>query len=210
MAITRKYANWDQNQKRTVETVETFGEGCVLKVYRDSIQVMSDVWEMTTHATYWDETQQRLLTVPWVEEAKVDATPEVLEKVKTYLYNKAFERMTDHAREDAERILKGSVVKVVSGRSGKGTVGTVVVSIQRPYKMGYRSVMSTKVGIATSDEKVKVAASNGRVYENYKDVVWAWSQNCELVNVPEIDFQSVRERAERISEEEFKQVYKVA
>jgi hypothetical protein len=70
--------------------------------------------------------------------------------------------------------------------------------------------MATKVGIATSDEKVQVAASNGRVYENYKDVTWAWAMNCELVEVPEIDLQSAKERARDKAKYEYQRIYKAS
>jgi hypothetical protein len=78
--------------------------------------------------------------------------------------------------------------------------GKVVVQIQRAYGMGWKSEMRTKVGIATSEEKIMVPAANGKVYENYKDITWAWVMNCELVEVPEIDMESVKERAQNACE----------
>jgi len=209
MTITLTKSTYTADSKYVTEEV-TVGVGSTLRVWQGSIQVMSDIWEMTTYATYWDDDLGRLQTVEWVKTAKVDATPEVLEKVKTFLYNQAFDTLKKRDMEEAERVVKGSLVEVVSGRSGKGTVGKVVVEIERPYKMGWRSSMRTKVGIATSEEKVKVAASNGKVYENYKDVVWAWAFNCQLVEVPEIDYQSIRERAERLGDANFRSLYQAA
>jgi hypothetical protein len=171
---------------------------------------MSDIWEMTTLATYWDEALGRLQTVEWVKTAQVDATPEVLEKVKAYLYQLELDRAIAQAKNEAARIGKGSVVKVVKGRNGKGTVGQVVVTIERPYQTGWRSSMATKLGIATSDVKVKVAAANGKVYENYKDVTWAWAMNCELVQVPEINLEEAKERARNAAGYTFKGIYKAA
>ena len=84
----------------------------------------------------------------------------------------------------------------------------MVASITRPYGMGYRAPLRDKLGIATSDEKIKVAAKNGKVYENYKDVVWVWAQNCELLSVPEVDLSQVKERAENATESRLKEVYK--
>lgn len=209
MAITFTKSTYTAESKYVTEDV-TIAEGATLKVWNDSIQVMSDVWEMTTYATYWDQADGRIKTVTYVKQGQPDATPAVLEQVKTYLYNEAFQRALQNAKDEAATINKGSTVKVVSGRSGKGTVGKVVVTIERPYQMGWRSSMATKFGIATSDEKVKVPASNGRVYENYKDVTWAWARNCELVEVPDIDIQKVRERAEYVSEGEFERLYKAS
>lgn len=209
MAITFEKGSYTADSKYVTEML-TIAEGATLKVWRDSIQVMSDVWEMGTLATYWDEALGRIQTIQWVKTAEVDATPEVLAKVKSYLYQLELERAIAEAEYDAARIGKGSVVKVVKGRQGKGTVGKVVVAIERPYQMGWKSSMATKLGIATSDVTVQVAASNGRVYENYKDVTWAWAMNCELVEVPEIDLQSAKERARDKAKYEYQRIYKAS
>jgi hypothetical protein len=62
--------------------------------------------------------------------------------------------------------------------------------------MGYRSTVEDKLGIATSEVKVKVPGRNGQVYDSYRDIVWVWARNCELVEVPAIDLESVRKVAE--------------
>jgi hypothetical protein len=209
MAITLTRGAYSADSK-WVETVETIAEGAVLKVWRDSIQVMSDVWETTTYATYWDQALERLQTVPWVKEGKVDATPEVLAQVEAFLYSRAYEDALLRAQNEAAVIRKGSTVKVTKGRQDKGAVGLVVADIVRPYQMGWQSSQRQKVGIATSDVKVKVAAANGKVYENYKDVTWAWAHNCELVEVPAVDLQEVKERAREKAKYEYQRVYKAA
>jgi hypothetical protein len=209
MAITITKSTYTAESNYVTEDV-TLAEGATLKVWQGSIQVMSDVWEMTTYATYWDQAQERLLTQSWVKTATVDATPEVLEKVKAYLYQIELQKVVEQAEKEATTIGKDSLVKVVKGRQGKGTVGKVVVTMERPYQMGWRSSVATKVGIATSDEKVKVAGRNGKVYENYKDVTWAWAMNCELVEVPEIDLKEAQERARNASVWKFKDLYRAA
>jgi hypothetical protein len=209
MAITLTKSTYTADSKYVTEEV-TIAEGATLKTWTGSVQVMSDVWETTTFATYWDDQLGRLNTVEWVKYAEVDATPEVLVKVKTYLYQAELQKAVTVAKTEAATIGKGSVVKVTKGRTAKGTVGKVAVMIQRPYQMGWKSSMATKLGIATSDEKVKVAASNGKVYENYKDVTWAWAMNCELVEVPEINMTEAQERARNAAEWKFKETYKAA
>jgi len=209
MAITITKSTYTAESNYVTEDV-TLAEGATLKVWQGSIRVMSDVWEMTTYATYWDQAQERLLTQSWVKTATVDATPEVLEKVKAYLYQIELQKVVEQAEKEATTIGKDSLVKVVKGRQGKGTVGKVVVTMERPYQMGWRSSVATKVGIATSDEKVKVAGRNGKVYENYKDVTWAWAMNCELVEVPEIDLKEAQERARNASVWKFKDLYRAA
>ena len=209
MAITLTKSTYTADSKYVTEEV-TVGVGATLKVWQGSIQVMSDVWETTTYATYWDEALGRLQTVEWVKTGTVDATPEVLEKVKSFLYQTELQTAVAKAEREALTITKGSVVKVTKGRNAKGTVGKVAVMIERPYQMGWKSSMATKLGIATSDEKVKVAAANGKVYENYKDVTWAWAMNCELVEVPSINMQEAQERAENGAAWKFKDLYRAA
>jgi len=209
MAITITKSTYTAESNYVTEDV-TLAEGATLKVWQGSIQVMSDVWEMTTYATYWDQAQERLLTQSWVKTATVDATPEVLEKVKAYLYQIELQKVVEQAQKESTTIGKDSLVKVVKGRQGKGTVGKVVVTMERPYQMGWQSRMSKKLGIATSDVTVKVAAANGKVYENYKDVTWAWAMNCELVEVPEIDLKEAQERARNASVWKFKDLYRAA
>ena len=207
MAITYTNSYYNSESKIVSEKV-TIAVGATLSVRTGSIQVMSDIWETTKFATYWDDQAGMINEKPYVEQAEVDATPEVLEKVKAYLFKDAFNIAKLQAMNYAAAIYKGSVVKVVNGRTAKGTVGKVVAMIQRPYQMGWKSTTQTKYGIATSEEKIKVAAANGKVYENYKDMVWVWARNCELENVPEIDLEEVKERAAAIAADKFKNAYR--
>ena len=185
----------------TEKVTSTFAEGATLKVQYKSYQVMSDVWEQGLYAEYWDEATQSVKTADWINAgSKVDATPEVMAKVKNFYYERALAEAKAKAEEEARCIVKGSVVKVARGRASKGVQGKVVVSIDRPYQMGWKSVMAQKVAIATSDVMIKVPAANGRVYDNYRDVVWAWARNVELVEIPAIDMKEVEERARTVSE----------
>lgn len=198
MSITIVSQAYNTETKQYDTTERTFAEGCVLKVFNASVQVMFDEWAQALHATYWDEEKQQIRTVAEVKSANVDATPEIKEKVKQFLYNRAVAEATEKLNEQALEIQKGSVVKVVKGRTDKGAVGTVVAKISRPYKMGWQSTMRTKLGIATSDRKVKVPAANGKVYENFADMVWVWAMNTELVNVPAVSQKDIEEVAQNI------------
>jgi hypothetical protein len=199
--VTNPYPSKDK-------TTSTFAEGKTLRVWQGSVQVMSDVWEMSMFAEYWDDTTQSVQTEDWITSAKVDAPPDVVAKAEDWLYARsydaAFQRQKAVEEQEARRIVKEAQVRVVSGRTGKGTEGKVVVVLQRPYGMGYRSTVEDKLGIATSEVKIKVPAANGRVYDNYRDVVWVWARNCELVEVPEIDLESVKERARNAAQYEVK------
>ena len=204
MAIRR--TNNSYTNAQGVASVETFGVGSTVRVWRGDIQVMSDVWERTTYASYWDNDLEALQTLCWIDSAEVDATPEVLEKVKAKLYAQALDKALEDAKAKVLEIEDGSMVEVKKGRQSKGVVGKVVVKIVRPYRMGYRSTAMTKLGIATSEAKVKVAGRNGKIYENYKDVVWAWVCNCELLQVPDIDMEEVKDRAQTQAKYQFDRV----
>ena len=195
MSITKVTSTYDSSTKSYTEEVKTYAEGATLRVWNDSVRVMSDVWETALHATYWDEASQSLKTDVWVKEAKVDVTSEVLSKVEAFLYKQAYEKAMGTAINSASRIEKGSMVKVVSGRISKGAQGRVEVVMVRPYGMGYRTGMREKYGIATSDAKVEVIGKNGRVYQNYRDMVWVWAHNCEIVSPREIDLKEVETSA---------------
>jgi hypothetical protein len=205
MSITKTNSVYNRETLKYDETTSTFAEGATLRVWYDSVRVMSDVWETAQMASYWSESEQKIKTEMWITTATVDATPEVLAKVENYLYQEALARATGTAQIAARRIVKGSTVKVVSGRNAKGTTGRVEVVITRPYGMGYRSALLEKYGIATSDVKVKVVAQNGRVYENYRDMVWVWAKNCEMLDVPAIDQEQVEATAKYNAASEMKQ-----
>ena len=203
MPITKTVTNPYPSKDKTTTT---FAEGMTLRVWQGSVQVMSDVWEMSMFAEYWDDATQSVQTESWLERATVDAPPDVVAKAEAWLYARlydaAFQKNKALEEQEARRIVKEAQVRVVAGRTSKGTEGKVVVVLQRSYGMGYRSTVEDKLAIATSEVKVKVAAANGRVYDNYRDVVWVWARNCELVEVPGIDLESVKERARNAAQYE--------
>lgn len=205
MAITYTVETYNTETRKYDRETKTIAVGATLKTWNGTIQIMSDEWASTTYASYWDEAEQRIKQICEVSSVTVDATPEVMAKVKNFLYNRAYEKALSNAKAEAARITKDSIVKVARGRSSKGVEGKVVVAIQKPYQTGWRSNLELKLGIATSDVKIKVPAANGRVYENYRDMVWAWARNCDLVVVPEIDLESVKERASNATEYEIRE-----
>jgi hypothetical protein len=174
---------------------QQMGVGTTLKVWHDYIQVMSDEWASTTFASYWDELTGSIKTSAYAMQATVDVTEETKAAVSQFILKNAVKRATETEEEETKKVTKGSVVKVLKGRESVGATGMVVAIIERPYRAGYRSSMENKYGIALTEEKILVTAANGKTYENYKDVVWVWGRNCELVTVPEVDTQKVFERA---------------
>lgn len=187
---------------------QTLGQGTTLSAGSESVQVFFDEWAQATVARFWDG--QSVKTAYYAEKVVVDATPEVLAAVEQYYFSQSQAKLVKQAEEEALKIRKESLVKVVSGRQSKGAVGKVVVMIERPYRMGFRAVPALKLGIATSDEMVNVVAKNGKTYSNYKDVVWAWARNVALVSPPEPDLSEVEENARARAKQALKTVYKAA
>lgn len=206
MAITYVVETFNTVTRKYDRETKTVAVGTTLNTWSGTIQIMSDEWASSTFASYWDEDAQCIKQMAEVKSVTIDATPDVMAKVKNFIYSRAYEKALNEARNEAARITKDSIVKVARGRASKGVQGKVVVAIQRPYQTGYRSNLELKLGIATSEVKVKQLASNGRVYDNYKDMVWAWARNCDLIVVPEIDLESVKERASNDSEYQLRQI----
>lgn len=192
-----QYHNWFKD----------FAEGATFYVGHRSTQIMSDVWGTEYYAEYWDEDSQsikcaHLDTYEWsrsdkeygLASATVDATEEVWRKVEQYYVDRFFRQYENEALKLAQRIIKDSIVKVVSGRQNKGAQGKVAVMIERPYGMGYRSSLEYKLGIATSEVTVDKRVGN-KVYKNYRDIVWAWARNCELAVTPDIDRETLHNHA---------------
>ena len=178
---------------------QTDWSGYVLEKRHDTnYRIMSDVWGSADWAIVWDEATASpkhivvnvydMCPEGWCPvQITVDATPEIREKHTQWLINREYERLLDNATVESKYIEKGTIAKVVRGKTGKGTIGKVVVKMSATYGMGWRASTEPKLAIATSDVKVKKALRNGKVSEVYQDVVWVWARNCERVDTPEIN-----------------------
>lgn len=216
MAISLYFNQFTRNDEsyEYVPLIKEYAHGCVIAVGTRTAQIMSDIWDTEYYAQYWDEKSQSVKDVglycanesgAWERRshADVDATPEVWALVEKYYADQEFRRLERDAQKEAQRIVKGSEVKVTGGRQNKGAEGVVVVVLERPYGMGYRSVMMEKYGIATSDVMIDKVV-NGRTYKNHRDIVWAWSRNCELTSTPDIDLEKIVKQAEIIAKHKVK------
>lgn len=216
MAIAQYFEQFTRNEEsyEYVPLIKEFAHGCVIAVGTRSAQIMSDIWDTEYYADYWDEKSQSVKSIglycanesgEWYRNswAEVDATDEVWAAVEQYYYGIEYRRLERDALKEAQTIRKGSEVKVTGGRFNKGEAGKVVVVIQRPYGMGYRSYMADKLGIATSDVMVDKIV-NGRIYKNHRDVVWAWARNCELTATPAIDTAKIEEYATNLAKSKIK------
>jgi len=198
---------WTEQHKGFYDSQSNW-EGVTLKVVHDqNYRIMSDVWGSADWAIVWDEATSSpkhvLVNVydmngpDWKPvQITVDAIDEIREKYKQLKINLEFKDLLEKAETAAQQIEKGCIAEVVRGKSGKGTVGKVVVQMVATYGMGYRSSSEYKLAIATSDVKVKKALRNGKVAEVYQDVVWVWARNCQRVYVPQIDRQALLQAAQ--------------
>jgi len=189
---------WTEQHKGFYDSQSNW-EGAVLKVVHDqSYRIMSDVWGSADWAIVWDEATSSpkhvLVNVydmngpDWKPtQITVDATDEIREKYKQWKINLEFKDLLEKAETAAQQIEKGCIAEVVRGKSGKGTIGKVVVVMDATYGMGYRSSVEKKLAIATSDVKVKKALRNGKVAEVYQDVVWVWARNVVREDIAEIN-----------------------
>lgn len=179
--------------------VEFVGSTCYIR--NESVQVMSDIWEYVPTAHSIDENGRMATTYLWGDrwaggedkkpshEVLVDVTEESYQRFWQYVKTSTMEKLWAEAESKSlVPHVKGRTVRVSRGRTHKDVVGKVVVVMEATYHAGYRSSNEYKLGIATSDRKIKVMR-NGREFENYADVVWVWARNCEVVNpvVPAIE-----------------------
>lgn len=177
--------------------------GMVLVVESNTYQVMSDVWETGTRAIVWNAQERKPEYLDWIIEGTVDATPEVVQAYKEFLIRKRFNELERKALADAEVIVKGDTVQVVKGRAGKGASGKVVVNMNAYYRAGYSGYTAQKLAIATSDVMVEKVMPNGKVFQNYRDMIWVWAMNCKKINQVQIDFAALGQDAVKAVEYAF-------
>lgn len=177
------------------------------QVVDQSYRIMSDVWGTADFALVWDDAtaspKQVLVNVYDMQGAgyvptkiEVDATDEVKSLYRQWKIDREVAKRIGDAENEARRIYKGTIAKVVKGRNGKGTIGKVVVQMQARYGMGWQSSIENKLGIATSGVMIKKALSNGKVVDSHRDMVWVWQRNCERVDIGTVDRDAIRREVE--------------
>lgn len=185
-------------------------EGCVLSKEVDhSYRIMSDIWGTADFALVWDvataSPKNILVNVydmnpeSWRPvQIEVDATEEVKQAYLDWQINQKYQELEHEAISASHQIEKGAIAKVVRGRTGKGTVGKVVVQMLANYGMGYRANREYKLAIATSDVMIKKPLASGKIIDVHQDVVWVWQRNCQRVDVKPVDKVALREHVEKM------------
>jgi hypothetical protein len=164
-------------------TVETSFTGCVVRIDTESVQVMSDIWEMHTSALVFNndkgEFEQHFLYSDYgpasdgeKRSATVDATDEIKALYESDLIvakaKKALESAAS-AREAALRVVRtpsrGKMVKVVKGRKiPKDYVGECTWYGQATKVYGYGPrTPSMRVGMKVHGDVVYTDAKNVEV-----------------------------------------------
>ena len=217
--LNRKVIVWSKEECKHVETGrETLHVGRSLYVANETVQIMSDVWDTETflYSIRDDGTLSRDCVQYCESNAEqptyeIDATPEAFELHRAYCEARQYETLVANTNaEYANPAHKGRVVKVTKGRNTpKGLVGKVVVIIERPYGMGYRSVMRKKLGIATSAKMVDKVMPNGKVFQNHAEMVWVWAHNCEVEKPQTADLALCRKMAQDFAENAVKGLRKI-
>ena len=203
--LNRKLSEWSSTECKFVDKGrETLHVGRSLYVANETVQIMSDVWDTETflYSIRDDGTLSRDC-VGYCDSQEnptyeIDATDSAFELYRAAQEVRQYETLVNNTdSEYANPAHKGRIVKVVRGRNTpKGTVGKVVVVMQRPYGMGYRSVMRDKLGIATSPKTVEVTVASGKVFQNHADMVWVWAHNCEVETPKTADLAQCRTMAQ--------------
>jgi len=158
-----------------IETKETYTER-VLEVYEDNGYNDSDFY-----AVVWDDEQNCILhkqyaTTRFYSEgygAKVDATPEIIEKAKAEKEKYFLKFAIESDIENAKSIKIGKRVEVTRGRKNRGVIGEVFW-VGRPEKFSYHSKEYHNIGIKLNDER----DDNGK----FKNIVFAYDYNCDVIN----------------------------
>jgi len=187
-----------------IKVTETLGVGTTLYTQANSERIMSDVWEWITSVYYWDANAGAIKSMWLGEETTYTIDCDfatIADDVRKAIFDRNFKRQLSMASDEAEVPTKGRVVRVVRGKTSKGSEGKVVVAIERPYGMGYRTSYEMKLGIALDDEMTTYVAKNGKTYPTHKNMIWVWARNCEVIN-PEVDIEDVTYRATTITNRE--------
>lgn len=186
MTVVLNNSYWNADGKSVIERQVKY-EGATIRAWQDTVQVMSDMWELMLHVEVWDEAEQRAIVLMEPAAYVVDATPEVLAKYLTWYGEQRFEYYQGlFARRmvaEALRPVKGDKVRVVRGKvkaPDPKAFYPIVVSMDAPYNTGWKSVIKRKFAIALSDKKAPRTGKNGKVYDSYVDLLWVWEQNVEL------------------------------
>lgn len=182
-------------------------EGFVLKVFTESVQVMSDVWDTSRSALVWDDANKKPKTIQWIISGKADASPEVIETYKNYLIDIEFNKRIGNLERARFSPDKGDNVKIVRGRKSFGHEGPVVAIISTPDRYSYSGRNITKVAIPLDDAHEVVQLKNGGTWKKHTNVVWVNLDYVVRTEPRPIDYNAIAEAAKDYVEYQNKDVF---
>ena len=158
-----------------IETKESY-VGRVLETYEENGYHDSDFY-----AVVWDDETESIIHKQYATTrfysngygAKIDATPEIIEKATAERKNRFLKSAIENDEEKAKTITKGKMVEINRGRKNRGIIGEVFW-VGNPDKFSYYAKEHRSVGIKLDDER----DDNGK----FKNIVFAYDYNCDVIN----------------------------
>ena len=165
----------DGGHAEIIETKETY-VGRVLETYEENGYNDSDFY-----AIVWDDETNSLIHTQFATTrfysngygAKIDATPEIVEKATAERKNRFLKSAIENDEEKAKTITKGKMIEINRGRKNRGIIGEVFW-VGNPEKFSYYAKEHRSVGIKLDDER----DDNGK----FKNIVFAYDYNCDVIN----------------------------
>ena len=165
----------DGGHAEIIETKETY-VGRVLETYEENGYHDSDFY-----AIVWDDETNSLIHKQFATTrfysngygAKIDATPEIVEKATAERKNRFLKSAIENDEEKAKTITKGKMVEINRGRKNRGIIGEVFW-VGNPDKFSYYAKEHRSIGIKLDDER----DDNGK----FKNIVFAYDYNCDVIN----------------------------
>jgi len=165
----------DGGHAEIIETKETY-VGRVLETYEENGYNDSDFY-----AIVWDDETNSLIHKQFATTrfysngygAKIDATPEIVEKATAERKNRFLKSAIENDEEKAKTITKGKMIEINRGRKNRGIIGEVFW-VGNPDKFSYYAKEHRSVGIKLDDER----DDNGK----FKNIVFAYDYNCDVIN----------------------------
>ena len=158
-----------------IETKESY-VGRVLETYEENGYNDSDFY-----AVVWDDETESIIHKQYATTrfysngygAKIDATPEVIEKATAERKARFLKSAIEKDEETAKTVAKGKMVEINRGRKNRGIIGEVFW-VGNPDKFSYYAKEHRSVGIKLDDER----DDNGK----FKNIVFAYDYNCDVIN----------------------------
>ena len=158
-----------------IETKESY-VGRVLETYEENGYHDSDFY-----AVVWDDETESIIHKQYATTrfysngygAKIDATPEIIEKATAERKNRFLKSAIEADEETAKTVAKGKMVEINRGRKNRGIIGEVFW-VGNPDKFSYYAKEHRSVGIKLDDER----DDNGK----FKNIIFAYDYNCDVIN----------------------------